>query len=307
MAARPRITLDQLHTFVAVADHEHVTGAAEALRQSQGSVSAAITRLEAALGLPLFHRVGRNVRLTDVGRAVRFLAVRALDEAQQVERLARGYAAFELGEITIASGRVTGAHLLARWLAPFVREHPHIDVRLQLAPLQDLMAMLHSGASDVVLLGAAVSDDDVDVVTLERTELVLVVAAQHPLANRPAPMRELLEHRHLAHDPGTATHALARELLGDPAVRLALVLDETALHAALLAGLGYAAMPRAAVERELLDGTLVELPRPGRPVHQEFRAARRRGLATPAADAFWRHLVAMSAPVSASRVTPAPR
>ena len=70
-AARPRpeVTLDQLHTFLAVAERQHVSEAAEALGISQGSVSTVVHRLEKRLGLPLFQRVGRNVRLTDVGRA----------------------------------------------------------------------------------------------------------------------------------------------------------------------------------------------------------------------------------------------
>src|SRR6202521_3904412 len=66
---RPRITLDQLHTFLAVAEREHVTAAAEALGLSQGSVSGVVRRLEATLGLPLLPRGGRNVKLTAVGRA----------------------------------------------------------------------------------------------------------------------------------------------------------------------------------------------------------------------------------------------
>jgi len=72
-AARPRpeVTLDQLHTFLAVAERQHVSEAAEALGISQGSVSTVVHRLEKRLGLPLFQRVGRNVRLTDVGRALR--------------------------------------------------------------------------------------------------------------------------------------------------------------------------------------------------------------------------------------------
>ena len=78
-AARPRpdVTLDQLHTFLAVAERQHVSEAAEALGISQGSVSTVVHRLEKRLGLPLFQRVGRNVRLTDVGRALRPLATRA--------------------------------------------------------------------------------------------------------------------------------------------------------------------------------------------------------------------------------------
>src|SRR3984957_17758440 len=125
---RPRITLDQLHTFLAVAEREHVTAAAEALGLSQGSVSGVVRRLEATLGLPLLQRVGRNVQLTDVGRALRQLAVRVLEDVGQIEELRAGYLAFERGELTVAAGRGMGAHRLSGWVAPFGADHPEINV-----------------------------------------------------------------------------------------------------------------------------------------------------------------------------------
>ena len=297
---RPKLTLDQLHTFIAVANLEHVTAAAAALHLSQASVSASIRRLEAVLSVPLFHRVGRSVRLTDAGRAVRQLAIRTLDEARQLEQFAEGYAAFDRGEITIASGRVTGAHLLSGWAAPFVREHPQIVLRITLAPMQQLLAMLHEGAADVVVIGARVNEPDVDTLLLEESELVIVVAAHHPLADDPR-AAELSKHRYISHEHGTATHAHAARVLGETAMYNQVELEEGALHAALLAGIGFAVMPRAVVESDIAAGRLIVVPRSGRAVRQPFTAARRRDLHTPAAEAFWSHL----ADVAASRL-PAP-
>src|SRR3984957_20654218 len=275
---RPRITLDQLHTFLAVAEREHVTAAAEALGLSQGSVSGVVRRLEATLGLPLLQRVGRNVQLTDVGRALRQLAVRVLEDVGQIEELRVGYLAFERGELTVAAGRVMGAHRLSGWLAPFVADHPEINVRLALAPMRSLVTMLVEGRADIILAGSAVREPGVEMVVLEHTQLVTVVAAHHPLSWR-----------------RTATAALAAHALGthvDP--ENTLELEEGALHAALLAGLGFAAMPRSVVEQDITDGRLVVIPLPGRSVSQSFAAARRRDLHTPAVEAFWAHLERIS-------------
>lgn len=123
-----------------MADAEHVSAAADALHQSQGTVSAAVRRLEETLGLPLLHRVGRNVRLTDVGRAVRQLAMRTLAEAAQVEHLTSGYTSFDTGEVRLAAGRVTGALLLSEWLSLFVRDYPNVDLRIELAEVSDGVA-----------------------------------------------------------------------------------------------------------------------------------------------------------------------
>jgi DNA-binding transcriptional LysR family regulator len=294
-ARRPRITLDQLSIFLGVAQREHVTEAADALGLSQGSVSAAVRRLERTLGLPLFHRVGRNVRLTDVGRAVRHLAIQTLDDARQIEELSAGYLAFDRGAVAIAAGRVIGAHRLSAWVAPFARSHPDIDVHIRLAATDDALAMLNDGSADIAVVGSDVRAQGVESVVLESTELVIVAAREHPLAHSRDPMRELESHRLLAHERGSATQRRAELLLGRHAnASRTIELEEGALLAALLAGIGFAAMPRSLVDAELASGRLVALPRPGRSVAQHFTAARRVALHTPAVDAFWRHLGAVA-------------
>ncbi len=299
---RPNVTLDQLHTFLAVADAEHVTGAAAELGLSQGSVSAAVTRLEEELELPLLQRVGRNVRLTDVGRAVRQLAGQVLDSVALIERLASGYLAFERGEISIAAGRVAGAHQLPRLLAPFVRAHEDVDVRITLAPLHAVLEMLRQGVADIAVVSSEVQIAGVETLELERTELVIVVAAEHPLVRSRAPVRELLRHRYLAHERGTGTRLHADAMLGPRLQDVATIeLEEGALHAALLAGLGFGVMPHSLVRSEIEDGRLVLLRHAGRRVLQPVTAARRVAFHPPAVTALWEHLEALrTVPAQAS-------
>ena len=61
------MTLEQLRVFVAVAERQHVTRAAEALHMAQSATSAAVAALEARHGAKLFHRVGRGIELTEAG------------------------------------------------------------------------------------------------------------------------------------------------------------------------------------------------------------------------------------------------
>ena len=75
------MTLDQLRIFVEVAEHGHVTRAAEALGMSQSAASAAISSLEASCEIKLFDRVGRGIRLTDNGRIFLREARAVLDRA----------------------------------------------------------------------------------------------------------------------------------------------------------------------------------------------------------------------------------
>ena len=63
----PGMTLGQLWVFVAVAERQHVTRAAEALNLARSAASAAIAGLESRHGAKLFHRVGRGIELTEAG------------------------------------------------------------------------------------------------------------------------------------------------------------------------------------------------------------------------------------------------
>lgn len=75
------LNLDQVHTFLTVAGHLHVGKAAEELYVSQSAVSASITKLETQVGLPLFHRLGPQVQLTEAGSLFRREGQRLIDNA----------------------------------------------------------------------------------------------------------------------------------------------------------------------------------------------------------------------------------
>lgn len=289
------ITLDQLRIFGAVAEGEHLTRAARALRMSQGSVSMHIRRLEGVLGLSLFHRVGRNVRLTDFGRSLRPLAREVLERADAVDGLARTYQEIERGQVSIAAGMVIGAHRLAGWMSPFVQAHPQIEVHIRPAPFRDALQALAAGDVDVAILGDAVPGKHLETIALEQTELVIVVGANHPLAEVASPLSKLHTYRHLAHDHGSATQIHAQRILGRHAGDAATVeMEEGALLAALHTGLGYAVMPRAIVEPDITAGRLVVVPRPGGRTKVVFTAARRAQPHTPAVDTFWSHLAQLA-------------
>ena len=157
----------------------------------------------------------------------------------------------------------------------------------------DVLAMLVDGIADVAVVGSDVRLPGVETILLEATDLVIVAASEHPLARSDEPMRELGAHRLLAHEHGSGTQLRAALVLGRHANASQIIeLEEGALLAALLAGIGFAVMPRSLVEAEIASGRLVAIPRPGRAVVQHFTAARRVALQTPAVDAFWQHLAA---------------
>lgn len=290
---RPRVTLEQLHTFVAVARREHIRAAAEEIPLSQGAVSQQVQLLERTLGVPLLERTGRRVRVTAIGREVEQAAAAALSAARQVEDVAAEHRGLERGSIAIAASSAAGVYRLPPWIASFVERHPAVGIQLELDTTPGAIARVLLGEADLAVVEGPFEEPAVETIVLDRDELLLVTASGHPLAaRRRIDAVALRRYRYLSRARGAATETLAARLVGSaygdsPILELGQV---DAVRAGVLAGLGYAVLPRAVVDRDLRRGRMVVLRGAGGRIHSEFRAARRPGPHSPQLRALWDHL-----------------
>ena len=289
---RPRVTLDQLHAFVALAEHGSLTRTARHLHRSPAALSTQVQGLERVLGLPLFHRAARGMRLSDAGRTLGHGAAWVLDRVTAWEDEASTMRRAQTGEVVIAAGTVIGTHRLPAWLAPLLDSASGLDVRVVTEGRDAALRRVLDHGADIAVVGDRIDVDGLETGVVERTELIVVVSSRHALASRRTVPADLGRHRFLARSPASATERLSARLLGDlyrsgPYVEM----GEGALVLALHDGLGWACVPRSAVDGALAAGTLVEIGVPGGGIAQEITAARRREKATPAAERVWLHLL----------------
>src|SRR5260370_19387873 len=94
---KPSFTLEQLRSFLAVAETEHISRAAASLYLTQGAVTQQLHHLEQALGLRLMERQGRGVRLTDAGRSFAVSCRPALPAIDVLEETAQAMKLLEAG------------------------------------------------------------------------------------------------------------------------------------------------------------------------------------------------------------------
>lgn len=129
MASTRVPALAALRAFEAVARHASFTRAAEELRVTQGAVSYQVKQLETELGIPLFHREGRAIRLTGAGERLLQPLQRALaDIASAIAAVAPGSGEPQL---TVALSTYFAAHWLSKRLGRFSLQHPAVRMRLQ--------------------------------------------------------------------------------------------------------------------------------------------------------------------------------
>ncbi len=178
--------LRHLRYFEAVARHSHVTRAAAELHIAQPALSKQISQLEQELGVALFDRVGRNVRLTEAGEALlpHARAVMAQVEAARAEMAER--IGLRRGRATVGTPPTVGTQLLPAVLAAFNRRYPGIELRLHEAGVQTLLDLLETGLTDVAVVTLPVEDEHLTVVPLFTEEMVVAVWQGHPLSAREA-------------------------------------------------------------------------------------------------------------------------
>ncbi len=179
-----RALAPRLGQFVAVARAEHMTHAADEIGVPQSTLSRSITRLEADLGVPLFARTGRTVRLTRDGRTLLRHAERALAELTTGARAISGDADELHGRVGFAFLTTLGAVVVPRLVRDFRADHPAVRFDLVQGAHGLLLDRLRDGTADLALTSPLPDEPGLVAEALEEEELRLTVPADHPLAAR---------------------------------------------------------------------------------------------------------------------------
>jgi LysR family cyn operon transcriptional activator len=124
------MNLRQVRTFVAIADAGGLARAEGRLHLSQPAASRQVQALEAELGVPLFNRVGRRMRLTTDGEDLLRRSRRLLQEAESLSERARALKGGQAGTLRVGGSTQHIESVLAGFLPHYRRRHPTVDVDL---------------------------------------------------------------------------------------------------------------------------------------------------------------------------------
>ncbi|CQR56015.1 LysR family transcriptional regulator [Paenibacillus riograndensis] len=197
----------QLQYFLVVARLEHVTEAARSLHVTQSSLSKTIGRLEEDLGVPLFDRVGRKLRLNEYGNKFLHRAERALFELEQGKQELRDLSSPEQGTLELA---VTAASALPHILREFRKKRPHVQFHVQMLATQEMVKLLHQGDVDVCLSSPAVEEEDIECQVVYNDPILVAVPKGHRLAERTSvSLTELKDESFIGVKRGYGTRDLA--------------------------------------------------------------------------------------------------
>lgn len=176
------VTLRQLRAFIAVGEAQNFTRAGERLELSQSSVSTLIRELEENLGLRLFDRHTRMLRLTQAGAELLPLARRAMSDLDQVIGSAAELSTLGRGRVSIAAASLQAALLLPRFIRLYNDEYPGVKVNVHDVTEHEVIDKVRAGEVDFGLGSSAATQQDIAGRPLMTDEFVAVMPPGHALA-----------------------------------------------------------------------------------------------------------------------------
>jgi DNA-binding transcriptional LysR family regulator len=174
--------LRRLRYFVVAAEELNFSRAAERLRIAQPPLSAQIKRLENGLGVLLFDRTGRAVRLTDAGYVLLEEARRIFIQLEQTARMVERVGSGKVGRLSIGFVPSATNEVLPSVLNEFRKSLPDVELFLHEMMPDQVVQRLHGRQIDVGFFYLPFDDSALDIRPVSREPLVVALPQTHPLA-----------------------------------------------------------------------------------------------------------------------------
>jgi molybdate transport repressor ModE-like protein len=259
----------RLRLLVEIERQGTVSAAARSVGIGQPTASEHLRLLEAAAGQRLVERNGRGSRLTEAGSLLAARAREALAALQAGEEEVGALAGLQAGTIHIGASTTPGVYLLPDTLGCFRRDHPHVDVEVEIASTDEMIERLLAGRVQLALVGETRVDERVELTPFLSDEIVgIAKPGLLPIKAGRIKPTALAEQTMLVREAGSSTRQTAERALGAldaHPVRVWELDSSEAIKRAAREGLGIALLSRYAVAEEIERGELASFRLTGQP------------------------------------------
>ena len=274
------MNLRHLSVFHGIAKAGSVNAAARLLHTSQPAVSRELRTLEERLGVLLFDRLPRGMRLTEAGKVLLDYAERIFGLDEAAERAMRELSDLEGGQLAIGASNTIGTYLLPAFASSFHVRYPKVSLDLEIGNTQEIVKGVLDSRFALGFIEGRIRDEAMEAREFRRDRIVAVVAPQHLLAKGRAPRRALAESPSILREPGSGTREIVERAFARHRLTLHCGLQinsSEALKRAAMAGGGVGWISELCVVEELRSGLLVELKTPGLALERPLYTLKLRG------------------------------
>ena len=255
-----RLTFHQLCLLLAVSREGSVSRAAQRLHLTQPTLSAQLRQLAEQVGLPLFERVGGKLHLTADGRVVLDTAARVEQELENLDETLAELRGDVVGRLRLAVVS-TAETFIPRLLGDFRRERPAVEVSLVVLNRDAVIRRLADNLDDLYIMSRPPQAPPVVATPFLSNPLVVVAAADHPLAGRETLQIEALAtEEFVLREPGSGTRQAAEHFFAAHGLALRPRLElgsNEAVKQAVAGGLGLSLLSAHALAHAVDEGIAV--------------------------------------------------
>jgi DNA-binding transcriptional LysR family regulator len=248
--------INQINAFLAVAELESFSLAAERLHITQPAVSKRIRQLEISVGTALFDRISKRSILTPDGKAFRPHAERILQELKSYRFSLSRQQDSPSGSLSFATSHHIGLHRLPGTLRDFKIRYPQVDLDLHFMDSEDACVAIANNELELAIVTLPeIADEKLECEPVWIDQLVVVTATDHPLAGQQDidPV-DLLAHAAILPSIGTFTRKIINSLFVTDKDNLKIILETNYLETIKVmvsANLGWSILPRSMVDASL--------------------------------------------------------
>lgn len=254
-------TLHQLQIFLEVTKQKSVTKAAAEMHMTQPALSIQLKKFQQQFDIPLTEIIGKKLHVTEFGKSIAEIAENILKEADAIKYKTKEYNGLYAGKLRISSAS-TGKYVIPYFLSGFIKDHPGIDLKLDVSNKTEVLKNLERNEIDFALVSVIPEKIKVEEELLLENKLYLVGDSNKIDKNKPLIYRE----------EGSATRKAMDQYFGNTNERKSLELTSNeAVKQAVIAGLGYSIIPLIGIKNELSEKQLHIIPSNNLPITTSWR------------------------------------
>ncbi|MCH4813420.1 LysR family transcriptional regulator [Vreelandella neptunia] len=250
-----------LQAFLAVADTQSFSRAAEQLHLTQPAVSKRIATLESQVGTRLFDRIGRRIALTEAGSVLLPQARRILFSVEDSRRALANLSGQVGGKLTLATSHHIGLHRLPPLLKQYTQRHPEVALDLHFLDSEQAYQGVLDGTLEMAVVTLAPHPhEQLQVVELWRDRLCFACAIDHPLAHQVSQnvlsLTDLCEYNCVMPGAKTFTGSLIAQRFSEAGLQLPVSMATNYLETLKMmcsVGLGWSLLPEKMIDSELVE------------------------------------------------------
>ena len=252
-------TLHQLKVFLSVAESKSITKAAETLHLTQPAVSIQLKNFQDQFEIPLTEVVGRQLYVTEFGEEIAEASRKILSEVDEINHKILNYHGHISGTIRV-SVVSTGKYIMPFILSDFLKEHPGIELKMDVTNKTEVVQSLVENTVDFSLVSIQPERMQLESISLMENKLFLVGNKNSGLNKTGEhPLKYLNDIELIFREKGSGTRETIERFMLSKNLKVNRKLElktNEAVKQAVLAGLGYSIMPLIGIRNELEKGDL---------------------------------------------------